>query len=233
MQIVQVPSVPLVKVVFMHLDRPFYTEWDFWVSVFTLVLAVGTLWLAFETRGMRKSADQGMRVMETHAAISARAAEVSAQATRAMAEIGQRPWISLKWLRVLSEITPLTPVVRLGLTFLNSGVTPAQHLLANVYSLVTADPFPDAPAYIRAPGVEPFSVTIPPKEEKRVFTDITLDRSDALSIINQQKRLYVYGVATYDDAFGNSHPTKWCCIYHGGINDTSNFMIADKHNSIE
>jgi hypothetical protein len=77
-------------------DKPWYFQWDLWVSVFTLLLAVGTIWLALETRRMRKGSDNAMTEMAAHAAASARAAEKSADATRGLAEIGQRAWISIK-----------------------------------------------------------------------------------------------------------------------------------------
>ena len=63
-------------------DKPWYFEWDLWVSVFTLLLVAVTTWLVLETRIMRKGSDKTMAEMATYAAAAARAAEKSADAPR-------------------------------------------------------------------------------------------------------------------------------------------------------
>jgi hypothetical protein len=102
---------------------PWFLQWDLWVSVFTLLLAVGTIWLALETRGMRKGSDKAMAEMSSHAAASARAAEKSADATLALAEIGQRAWISIKSVYLLGDLAEQN-LLAMRVTMLNSGNTP-------------------------------------------------------------------------------------------------------------
>ena len=85
-------------------DKPWYFEWDLWVSVFTLLLVAVTTWLVLETRIMRKGSDKTMAEMATYAAAAARAAEKSADATRALAETWQRAWISVKSVYLLGDL---------------------------------------------------------------------------------------------------------------------------------
>jgi LEA14-like dessication related protein len=48
-------------------DKLFYQEWDFWVSAFTLILAGFTLWLALETRGLRKDSAKAIKAARASA----------------------------------------------------------------------------------------------------------------------------------------------------------------------
>lgn len=45
-------------------EMPFYGQWDFWVSVGTMILATVTAWLAVETRRMRRGADRALDVTQ-------------------------------------------------------------------------------------------------------------------------------------------------------------------------
>ena len=93
-------------------------QWDFWLSVFTLLLAVATLWLVFETRRMRKGGDAAMANMLQHASDSARAAGISADAavksadsTKILAETGQRAWITFEVAEVVVKLDSRTGLV--------------------------------------------------------------------------------------------------------------------------
>ncbi len=116
---------PLQLLGLLRPEKPFYQEWDFWVSVFTLLLASATLWVAAETRQMRKSSDETMEEMKKHAAASANAAKAAADATKALVEVGQRPWISLNTISPECELLSARPCMSIGITLLNSGKTPA------------------------------------------------------------------------------------------------------------
>jgi hypothetical protein len=107
-------------------------QWDFWLSVFTLLLAVATLWLVFETRRMRKGGDAAMANMLQHASDSAKAAGISADAavksaesTKILAETGQRAWITLEVAEVKPEKFGYGIRLLVVSTLKNCGRTPA------------------------------------------------------------------------------------------------------------
>src|SRR6185369_16600225 len=77
-----------------------YGQWDLWLSVGTMLLALMTAWLALETRRMRKGSDKALGELTKHAddaalssQRSAAAAEESVKATRQAAQTGLRAWV--------------------------------------------------------------------------------------------------------------------------------------------
>src|ERR1039457_824601 len=76
------PLLPFSQFVLFAPEKPWYQNWELWVSVCTLLLACATIWLALETRRMRKGSEGAMKGMERHAADSASAARLSAEATK-------------------------------------------------------------------------------------------------------------------------------------------------------
>jgi hypothetical protein len=211
-------------------DSVWYLQWDFWVSVFTLLLAVGTIWLALETRGMRKGSDKAMDEMATHAAASARAAEKSADATRALAEIGQRAWISVKSVYVLGDLAEQN-LLALRVTMLNSGNTPGlvTHIGFHYYVLTS---FPESPGYHSNHG--PMSViSIPPRQESAFTVTFPLPTNDYDQHVRQKMPLYVYSMIRYTDVFGAERRTLWASQYLGGVGDQTRFAATPKHNVME
>ena len=61
------PPIPPIHVTVVAPEHLWYMQWDFWLSVFTLLLADATLWLVFETRRLRKGSDAAMANMVQHA----------------------------------------------------------------------------------------------------------------------------------------------------------------------
>jgi hypothetical protein len=55
---------------------------------------------------------------------------------------------------------------------------------------------------------------------------------DVAQIMNGQL-LYVYGVATYHDAFGCEHRTTWSNKYNGGLGPDTHFSLTGKHEGID
>lgn len=215
------------------MEPVWYLQWDLWVGIWTFALSAFTAWVAFETRKMRKGSDQAMSIMAKHAAESAQAAIVSAAATKALVEIGQRPWLSIRSIQLTRELTTEEPAVSLSVRFTNSGATPAQDVRTNHYSLVAQADFPDDPPYPMATGSKQVSFTLAAKETRTLFVELPLDSLGLQRTIAEEGTLYVYGTASYRDAFGNTHRTTWCSRYAGGVGDDSIFTVEPKHESIE
>jgi hypothetical protein len=226
-------SVPMVHPVVVPMESVWYLQGDFLVSICTLMLAILTSWLAWETRKMRKGNDEIMGKMVEYAAASAHAASTGALATNALVVVGQRPWISVRSIYLIHEITPLHGAVSLSTTFVNSGATPAKNLLANHYFLVASDEFPETPAYPSAAASKPIPVTLAAKEARSVVVQLPISEVDIGRITHNDGHLYVYGVATYSDGFGNEHRTTWCSKYDGGVGKQTRFSLTGKHESIE
>src|SRR5450759_1612362 len=119
MQTLVLPLLPLFQLGLIRPEKHFYQEWDYWASVFTLLLASATLWVAAETRKMRKSSDEAMDERKRHAAASAEAARTSAEATKALVEVGQRPWISLNAISRECDVLSMHPSIAICITLLN------------------------------------------------------------------------------------------------------------------
>jgi hypothetical protein len=225
------------------MDPVWSFQWDLLASVGTVALAIATIWLVletrrlvFETRRMREGSDKAMETMAKHAEKSAHAAETSAAATKALVEVGQRPWISIRSIYLEHEVSSYHRALSLSTTFVNSGATPATNMLAYHYYLVTSatsDEFPDTPEYPSTPASTPIPISIPARDKRRVFVQIPMSDADVIRVVNREGDLYVYGVAIYRDGFGNEHRTKWCSRYNGGIGDQTRFSLAGKHESIE
>jgi hypothetical protein len=224
------PPLPLVRVV---MESIWYMQWDFWVSAFTLALVLATLFLAWETRKMRRGSDAAMAEMLKHAETSANAAMASAKATQALVEVGQRPWISMRSMYLQAEVGQFHRAVTLYTTFRNSGATPAQCMRVNHYCLVTDQDFPENPEYKPEPDCAPIPISLAPNDEKRVLVQMRLADADVLKLINNEGRLYVFGVVTYSDTFGKEHHTKWCSLYQGGMYDDTRFSVGPRHDSME
>jgi len=210
---------------------PWFLQWDLWVSVFTLLLAVGTIWLALETRGMRKGSDKAMAEMSSHAAASARAAEKSADATRALAEIGQRAWISIKSVYLLGDLAEQN-LLAMRVTMLNSGNTPGLITHVGFHYYVLGTGFPESPGYHSNHG--PLAVmSVPPRQESAFTLTFPLPTNDYDLHIREKMPLYVYAMIRYKDVFGAERRTLWASHYIGGVGDQTRFAATPKHNVME
>jgi hypothetical protein len=85
MQIHLLP-LPPVQVSFVTPASPWYAQWDFWVSVGTLVVALMTGCYAWETRRPRKGSDRSMAALSRHAEAAAKVSQDSAAAAQRSAE---------------------------------------------------------------------------------------------------------------------------------------------------
>src|SRR5713101_442336 len=115
----QPPPIPPIVVHWLMPEKLFYQEWDFWVTVGTLLLAVATVWLAFETRGLRKDSIKSIKASEQTATAAAESARVAAEMAR-----HRRAWITIR--KHHRECHPKMHIpTHARVWFINSGETPA------------------------------------------------------------------------------------------------------------
>jgi len=81
----QLPTVPPIHVTVVSPERPWYADWNLWVSIGTLIVAAMTGWYAYETRKLRKGSDKAMADLSKHAEHAATASKESAEAAKASA----------------------------------------------------------------------------------------------------------------------------------------------------
>jgi hypothetical protein len=222
----QLPPMPPVVVRWITTELTFYQHWDFWLSLFTLLLVVATFLLVLETRSMRTSSDKSMRDMLKHAEVSADAANRSADSTQALVHLGQRAWVTVVRCEPgRSEIDRMLQSVTTPIT--NTGETPAIDVeIWQDYRIETGllNNFPDIndAKHVRAGVVGPGATFLVetevlrsrpgerPQEQPRY--DIPPDVQEALH--NGAMHVYIYGKVVYKDIFGQEHMTVWCLVDH-------------------
>ena len=215
-----------------------YMHADLWLAALTFLLVAVTFWLAYETRRMRRGSDEAMREMNRHAqesseaAIeSARAAQLLAISTKALAEVGQRPWIAVKSMYLEGELTVDSPVLSLSTTLYNSGATPANNVLIHHYYLLSEHDFPEEPSYCGGTA-SPIPITICAHDMRTVRVWMPLADGEVDRFTDGQN-LYVFGVILYADGFGNKHQTRWSGRYEDGVGIDSHFSLTGRHEYID
>jgi hypothetical protein len=238
------PTLPPVVVQWITPEPAFYTRWDFWLSVFTLPIVLATAALVFvtsrlvnETRSMRQGSDAAMAQMVKHAEASARAADESAKiaaetmaTTRAIAQTGQRPWITLNLVGEVDVVQyPSLLNWRIAgvLKFRNGGVTPAVALTLQNEELL-CETFPTEPPYGPVDDNTSRSV-IGPSEIYATNYILNITAQDFNQLRDGAKKMYLYGLIRYQDIFGTEHHTHYCLEYVPGQRI---FGYASHHNEL-
>ena len=222
------PLLPFSQFVLFAPEKPWYQNWELWVSVCTLLLACATIWLALETRRMRKGSEGAMKGMERHAADSASAARLSAEATKTLVEIGQRPWVSLNAISVESHLTGNLCMV-IGITLLNTGQTPAQEVAVRTDYYMTAGAIPEQLEFLH-PDPQTTSYCLAPHADRGIQRVFPLTRAEAELLAQHQSALYAYGSAEYSDVFGHRHTTQWCSRYERPL---QKFIAWPRYNKMD
>jgi hypothetical protein len=204
--------MPPVVVRWITPEARFYSQWDFWLSIFTLLLVVATLLVVFETHRMRTSSDTSMREMLQHAEASAGAANASAEAAQALVNLGERAWVTVReYAGSWSNYNDLVWHVKVVLT--NSGHTPALNVEIWQDSRIGTGPdnnFPEVSDNKKmvAGVIGPSNVFEVPIEIDWASPDIPIETQN--KIRNGDLHLYIYGMVKYRDIFGAEHATAWC-----------------------
>lgn len=104
-------------------EKMFYQEWDFWVSVFTLLLVLVTAKLALETKKLREDSARSIAASESTAKASAASAAIAQAAMH-------------RTLRAYVTVDRIEPRVKtadgnpreVDISVINTGQTPARNL---------------------------------------------------------------------------------------------------------
>jgi hypothetical protein len=197
-----------------------FTDWVAWAGL--VVALVAALLAALQWASANRSAESSDRsagAAERSAMAaerSATAAEDSARSTKVLAQLGQRPWITLEPLQVTEiqsgDFTATTITVQ-G-TLRNVGRTPALEVRAHCrfepYTLPVNGPtvaVPDGPSATLGPGV---SLGL------NHISLVLRNQPDAQELQRGQRKLLLFGECAYRDVFGKTHRTQWCYEYDLG-----------------
>jgi len=117
-----------------------------------------------------------------------------------------------------SEPTPTHVISEVGITFENSGSTPAFHLDTNVSYKFSPQPLPKDFNYPETPNNEetggPKGHGIMPPHSPNNFIIGLSPVEDLNALMKEQTRLYVYGHVSYDDIFKDRHTSIFCFEHH-------------------
>lgn len=231
----QVQATPLV-VQMLAPEKLFYQEWDFWVSIGTMLLALATIWLALETRRMRRGSDKAMGELAKHAENAAKASLEQAKDTRTALEIATRNAAASERLAEANETLAISGyrgwlvVVKApfstvhnsdggvtvvgGVHFRNCGRTPCSGIGArHCVSFLPQQPM----GFADDGGHTNFAV-VAPDEEVTILFKHTFNATEFQQLQSKAKTLYIYGNLHYTDVFGYGRGTYWRFEYHYGRN---------------
>lgn len=116
----QIGSPPLHPVVVNWItpEKLFYQDWEFWLVLFTLALAVVTGWLAYETRGLRVDSAQAIKAAEKSAESAAADVAIAQQQFEATIQ----PLVSIK----ITDVKPGPTASRVTIVLRNVGSHPVR-----------------------------------------------------------------------------------------------------------
>ena len=209
-------------------ESVFYTQWDFWVSIFTFALAVMTGWLALETRRLRKEADATSKAQRQYVEKTALANEALAKANF----VGQRAWLIVP----VAEIAQKIPESYSGeglpwdivVPVLNAGRTPAFEVFSRSGATVepeTPKQFPEAGQVIAQPMIGPgatISLHIDALQEE--FMNLN-------ELLEGTHQLFLFVTLTYKDAI-ELKLRKTSCLF-AYDRDRKTFTVTREHNVID
>ena len=216
-------------------------------AIFTVVLATSTVFLWKETKDLRDFAQLQSADMKDSIAEAARAATamqdvatavaINAQAANASvalfkdANIRQmRAYLTVGFIGVLPQDAATNFRFEVRMNLQNVGNTPAYNVETNTYVRVLPFPllqdfmFPEFNEAIAAPAVMmPHQSNIISGIADRIYSDEDVHEIS----FGSSKRLYVYGLIKYKDAFDVVRKTKFCQEIEYLKNN--NFMSRNTH----
>jgi hypothetical protein len=206
---IQLPPVPPVHVTFLTQEPYWWTQWDFWVSVFTFALALMTGWLAWETRALRKDSAKSIKASNATARAAAASVEVAQEAMR-------------RSLRAYVTVQSVNPSMRdaqqipraVELILVNTGQTPAirPELLYHITVLASAPEGqfdPNGPEYYKS-----LRADLGRDQTIRLHREKYPDDPELEGIRNRSRFMMIYGALRYRDMFTDvERITEFCYGY--------------------
>lgn len=202
------------------------------LALATFAVALYTAMLARETKKLRKSADDTAveQILNNRRAAdateqSAFAAQISANSTKRLVEVGQRAWVFMVELHIDAEKPELSTETKTKIKVTNLGNTPALHLRIDDLLDLYSNGIPDELVF---PESETHSEHIlGPGQFVYIAQNVQLN-SEQLAMIRDGKwALISAGKLTYKDVTGIDRETLWCCRFSP---QHQAFLAAEKHN---
>lgn len=228
------------------------------IAVFTIVLAFSTIALWDETKRLRLGADEQADKMErsvTEAGRSAKAMEGVAESMasnvvtvqksvgiqreiadlqKSVSELQSRAYIAIQFIGVVPQNTDTKIRFEPRVKLVNIGNTPAYNVRFSAATDVLPHPLPPDFAFPLPPvGGASF---IGPRLEKicaRVVPKIYPAVEAEQIQIGIGQRVYMWGKAIYEDAFGITRCTKWGLSFYWQSPDNVWSNDTDKHNEAD
>jgi hypothetical protein len=218
------------------------------VALSILALAVATLWLALETRRVRIGADEALRLrrdmVDVHDKGGADALQIAGQyaaagvaaadtareiavAARLAAEAGQRAWLSIDAVNIMTRNGRNFPL-NVSTLMRNGGRTPALDVEATQFYVIDKS-LPEQLIY-QDSGTPREGNSGPGSCSKLAITLEYPPGAEAATRIHEgQVSIFLYGVARYRDILGTARETRWAFRYEP---DLCQFRPCDRHNTI-
>lgn len=189
-------------------------------AIFTVVLALSTVFLWKETKDLRNFAEQQSEDMKASIAETARSADAMRDVAKSLAldakaaHANLRAYIVLGLGGVVPQNKDTGYRYEVRMTLQNVGNTPANKVVGKLYTDLLPLPLP---ADFKIPAFDPnkagSNFTLGPHQNMflpavapRIYSD---DEVEELKH-GSKKLLYIFGTVTYDDAFGVSRHTQIC-----------------------
>jgi hypothetical protein len=218
------------------------------VPLSILVLAFATMWLTLETRKLRIGADEALRLTRdatqiqekgtSDALLIARQSAASgvaavdtareiAIAARLAAEAGQRAWLSIDAVNIMTRNGRNFPV-SVSTLMRNGGRTPALDVEATQFYVIDKS-LPESLVYQTSETPREGNSGPGSCSKLAITLEYPPGVEAATRIHEGQVSIFLYGVARYRDILGTARETTWAFRYEP---DLCQFRPCDRHNSI-
>jgi len=194
----QLPSVPPIHVTVVAPEHAWYAQWDFWVSIGTLIVAAMTGWYAWETRKLRKGSDKAVAAAQQSADAAVRGVEIS----QASMQHTLRAYVTVKYVQVLSKEHSHRIPYTINICVLNTGQTPARRL-EMFYDFKVLNVWPK----LASVDIKQFSTMmqsdIGKDQERKFFAELKASDAELASVVQGSQFLMAYGCVRYYDMFSD------------------------------
>lgn len=221
-------------------------------ALFTVILATSTVLLWKETKDLRNFAEEQSADMKASISEAARAASAMQSVATAVADNAKaanasvalfrdanlrqlRAYMTLGLVGVIKQDAATNYHFEIRMNLSNVGNTPAYKVVSNTHFDVMPFPLPDNfkfPEFVD-PGN---SAVVGPHQSFIIsgFADRIYSDEDVKEIsLGMSKRLYVYGIVKYEDAFGVSRQMKFCEALLWLKNDAYMTLNVPKYNDAD
>ena len=190
------PPVPPIRVEFITPEPLWYAQWDFWVSVGTLILAAVTGWYAWETRRLRKGSDKAVAAAQQSADAAVRGVRLSEESMKHTL----RAYVTVKHIEPKLQDPANKMPHQVNICVVNTGQTPARRL-EMFYDFKILNAWPK----LASVDIKKFSTMmqsdIGKDQERKFFAELNASITELATVTAQTHFLMAYGCVRYHDMF--------------------------------